>query len=72
MSHPTKRQALVKAARQGRPVQRVEIPRVTCGRCGQEGIYSLPDGSPRPHLRPAVQGDPGWSEIVPVRVNCED
>ena len=70
MSHPTKRQALVKAARQGQGFTRVEIPKTTCTRCGQEGIFALPDGSPRPHLRSAVHGDPGWSEIVPVRVTC--
>jgi hypothetical protein len=72
MGHPRRRQALVKAAREGRPVQHIEVPRVTCTRCRQEGIFASPDGvTPRPHLRPAVQGDPGWSEIVPVRVNCE-
>jgi hypothetical protein len=73
MSHPTKAQKLLRAAREGQPVQRVEIPRVTCEQCGQEGLLATPDGAtPRPHLRPAVQGDPGWSEIVPVRVECEE
>lgn len=67
----TERQALIRAARDGQPVQRVEIPRTTCPRCGQDGIYALADGSPRPHLRSAVHGDVGWSEIVPIRVACE-
>jgi hypothetical protein len=72
MSHPTKAQRLVRDARAGREVQRVEIARTSCLRCRQDGLLAMPDGvTPRPHLRPAVQRDPGWSEIVPVRVNCE-
>jgi hypothetical protein len=70
MARATKAQSLVQQAREGRPFERVEIPRVTCERCGS-GQYALPGGEPRPHLRPAVQGDPGWSELVPVRVTCE-
>jgi hypothetical protein len=71
MPRPTEAQRLVMKARRGEPGPRVEVPRTVCSRCQQEG-YALPDGTPRPHLRPAVQGDPGWSEIVPVRVSCED
>lgn len=71
MSHPSKSTALIKAARQAGTWTRVEVLRTTCQTCGTE-VYALPDGeTPRPHLRPAVQGDPGWSEIVPVRVNCD-
>jgi hypothetical protein len=72
MGRSTPRQALVRAARNGGPVQRVEIPRVSCPRCGQEGIYALPSGEPRGHLRPADrERDPGsWSPLVPVRVPC--
>jgi hypothetical protein len=69
MARPTKAQALVKAAREGQPIQRVEIPRAACERCGQDGLYALPGGSPRPHLRPAVPSDPDWSELVSVRVS---
>ena len=73
MGRQTPRQALIKAARQEGDFTRVEIPRVRCPRCYQGAIYAQPDGSPRPHLRPAIQGaDPQWSEIVPVRVNCEE
>lgn len=72
MGRSSHRQTLIRNARQGGPVDRVEISRVACERCGQDGIFALPDGSPRPHLRPAVQGDPGWSELVPVRVNCAE
>lgn len=69
MGRPKPHQAMIRNARAGHT--RVEVPRATCGRCGQTGIYALPTGEPRPHLRPAVQGlDPGWSEIVPVRVTC--
>ena len=66
----TERQRLVQAARDGQPVQRVEIPRTTCARCGS-GQYALPDGTPRSHLRPAVPGEELYSELVPVRVSCE-
>jgi hypothetical protein len=72
MGRPKYRQALIKAAREGRPVQRVEIPRVACERCGQHGIYALPDGSPRPHLRPTRPGEPLHSTIVPTRIDCTD
>jgi hypothetical protein len=67
----TKRQALIRQAREGGPVELVEIPRVRCEACGDSTVYANADGSPRPHLRPARRGDPGWSEIVPVRVSCE-
>jgi len=68
----TERQQLIKAARDGQPVDRKELPaKITCPRCGSD---QWPDenGDPRYHLRAAVQGDPGWSEIVPVMVACED
>jgi hypothetical protein len=70
MGRPTPRQALIRSAREGRPVQRVEISRVGCPRCRQEGIYALPDGSPRPHLRPTRPGEALHSEIVPTRIDC--
>ena len=71
MAQPTKRQRLLRAAREGQPVQRVEIPRTTCPRCNTEQ-WALSDGvTPRPHLRPADQSDPGWSELLPVRVSCD-
>ena len=57
-------------ARAGQPVQKVEIPRTTCPRCGSEQ-YALPDGEPRPHLRPAIPGEELYSVLVPVRVGCE-
>lgn len=70
MPRPTKRQQLLRDAREGRPVMRVEIPRMACTRCGQDGIYALSDGSPRPHLRRAIQSDPAYREDIPVRVEC--
>jgi hypothetical protein len=70
VARPTKRQALIQAARDGQPVQRVEIPRTTCPRCGT-GQYALSNGEPRPHLRPAIPGEELYSELVPVRVSCE-
>jgi hypothetical protein len=70
MARPNKREALVRAARQGQPFTRVQVPKLACSRCGSE-VYANADGGPRPHLRPAVQGDPGWSELVPVRVGCD-
>lgn len=70
MGRPSKREALIRNARQGQPFDRVEIPRTTCGRCGTEQ-YALPDGSPRPHLRPAIPGEELYSELVPVRVSCD-
>jgi hypothetical protein len=72
MGHPTRRQTLIKQARQGQPVQRVEVHRVTCERCGQEGIFASPDGSPRPHLCPTHPGEPMHSQIVPTRIDCTD
>ena len=70
MPRPTGANALVRAARSGQPVERAEIPRTTCNRCNTEQ-WATPDGEPRGHLRPAVPGDDGWSELVPVRVSCE-
>ena len=72
MGRPTPRQALVKAAREGQPVQRVEIPKVTCERCGQEGIYADASGRPHPHLRPTRPGEQLHSSIVPTRIDCTD
>lgn len=69
MSQPTKSQRLLRAARAGEPVARVEIPRTTCPQC-TTGQWALPSGEPRPHLRPAVQGDPAYREDIPVRVEC--
>ena len=71
MPRPTKHQALVRAARAGGPVQRVEIRRVTCPRCASE-VYALPDGSPRPHLRPTRPGEAMHSAIVPTMTGCSD
>jgi hypothetical protein len=71
MARPSKREALIRNARQGQPFDRVEVPRTTCERCRQDGIYALPDGTPRPHLRPAIPGEELYSELVPVRVSCE-
>lgn len=70
MGRPTKRQQLLRAARAGELVHRVEIPRVASTRCGQHGIYALSDGSPRPHHRRAVQGDLAYREDIPIRVEC--
>ncbi len=72
MGRPKPHQAMIRSARAGQPYTRVEVPKTACERCGQTGIYALPTGEPRPHLRPAAQGDPGWSDIVPVRVTCEE
>lgn len=66
MLRPTKRQQLLKAARSGEPVQRVELPRTTCPRCRTEQ-WAPEDGSPRPHLRPTVQSDPAYREDIPAR-----
>lgn len=71
MPRPTQRQALIKAARQEGTFSRVEIPRVTCDRCGQDGIYALPDGSPRPHLRATRPGDDGYSAEFPTMTECD-
>jgi hypothetical protein len=70
MPRPKTRQSLIRAAREEGTFTRVEVPRTTCERC-HTGQFALPDGEPRPHLRPAVQGDPGWSELVPTMVACE-
>ena len=69
MSRPTKTQQLLRAAREGRPVTRVEIPRTMCPRCNT-GQWALPSGEPRPHLRPARLGDPAYREDIPVGVEC--
>lgn len=71
MSHPTKRQALVKAARQEGTFIRVKVPRTTCERCSRDA-YALPDGSPRAHLRPTLPGEPLFSAIVPTMTTCEE
>jgi hypothetical protein len=71
MARPNTSQQLVLRARKTGDIPRIASPRVTCPRCQQEA-YAGPDGLPRPHLRPAVQGDMGFSELVPVRVGCED
>lgn len=65
MGHPTKHQALIKAARQTGTFERVEIPRVTCPRCSRE-VYADADGGPRAHLRPTRPGEPLHSEVVPT------
>jgi hypothetical protein len=70
MSHPTKAQRLLRDAREGRPVQRVEISRVTCERCERE-VYADAVGGPRGHLRPTRPGEPTHSEIVPTMTSCE-
>ena len=69
MGNPTKSQRLLRAARAGEPVARVEIPRTTCPLCSTQQ-WALPDGSPRPQLRPARPSDPAYREDVPVRVEC--
>lgn len=71
MGRSTPRQALIKAARNGGPVQRVEISRVACERCGQDGIFALPSGEPRPHLRDTRPGEPMHSSIVPTKTDCD-
>jgi hypothetical protein len=71
MGRPTTRQQLARDAWRGRPVQRADVLRVACERCGQEGIYALPDGSPRPHLQPTRPGEPMHSQIVPTMTACE-
>jgi hypothetical protein len=70
MSHPTKRQALIKAARQGRDFTRVEVPHATRPRCQRE-VYADEDGTPRGHLRDSRPGEAMYSEIVPTMTSCE-
>ena len=42
MGRPNNRQALIRNARNGGPVQRVEVPKTHCLRCaGRRGIYAL-------------------------------
>jgi len=71
MTRP-KPQTLIKQARQGQPVQRIEIPKVTCPRCGQTGIYSDPSGQPRQHMRDTRPGEQMYSAVVPTKVACAD
>ena len=42
---------------------------MTCERCGTEP-YALPDGSPRPHLRPTRPGETLYTEVVPPMIEC--
>ena len=70
MTRPTKRQELLRAAREGQAVRRVAVPRVACPRCARD-VYALPDGSPRPHLRPTRPGEADHNDIVPTRTNCD-
>jgi hypothetical protein len=70
MGKPTQRQALIKAAREGQPVQRVEVPRTTCPRCGARQ-YASGDGMPRPHLRATVPGEALYSSEIPIMTDCE-
>ena len=71
MSHPTRAQKLLSDAREGRPVQRVEIPRVACERCGRE-VFADADGGPRAHLRDTFPGEALHSEVVPTMTQCEE
>ena len=67
----TERQALIKQARNGEPVQRVELPaKVTCPACGRDQ-WPDEDGNPRYHERRAVPGDPEYRTDVPVMTGCE-
>jgi hypothetical protein len=69
-SRPTMASALVRAARSGQPVQRVEIPKVECPRCGSE-VYAAADGTtPRPHMRSSVPGESGYRADVPTMTDC--
>lgn len=69
MSHLTKAQRLVRDAREGRPVQRVEIARVACPRCQRE-TYADASGQPRVHLRPSTPDDDNFDERVPTMTPC--
>ncbi len=71
MGRPKPATALVRAARQAGTFTRVEVPKVTCDRCGST-VYASPDGSPRPHLRATRPGEPLHSEIVPVMADCAE
>jgi hypothetical protein len=66
---PGARPALVKAKRPAGPVERIELTRTACDRCGS-AVYALPEGGPRPHLRSTTPSDPGHSEIVPTMTDC--
>jgi len=71
MGRPTKRQALIRAARTGQPVERVELPaKVACPRCGVDQ-WPDEDGDPRYHLRAALPGDDGYSAEFPVMAECD-
>jgi hypothetical protein len=50
--------------------EKVRPPKTACPRCSAE-VWATPDGEPRPHLRDAGPEDPGWSDLVPVKVACE-
>jgi hypothetical protein len=67
----TERQQLIKAARDGQPVERAALPaRVTCLRCGVEQ-WPDADGDPRYHLRAARPADAGYRADMPTMVPCE-
>jgi len=72
MSHPAKRQALIKArdGRGSKPAKRV-VPKVTCERC-QRDVYAAPDGTPRSHLRPSTPDDRNFDPRVPTMVDCQE
>lgn len=67
---PTTAQALIKAARDGRQVPRIEIPRVTCDRCGAD-VYAMSDGEPRAHQRATRPGEELYSAEIPTMTECE-
>jgi len=70
MGRPTRAQALIRAAREGQPVQRIEPARTTCPRCGTEQ-WADADGQPRYHLRDAVPADADYRTDLPVKVTCD-
>ena len=68
----TERQALIKQAREGAPVERKELPaKVTCPACGRDQ-WPDADGNPRYHERPARPGDPAYRAELPVMVGCRE
>lgn len=68
----TTAQELAKAARAGRPVERVTLPAmVTCAGCGRDQ-WPGEDGNPRYHQRAARPGDDGYRVDVPTYVTCEE
>jgi hypothetical protein len=66
----TPRQELIRAARQGQDVPRVEVPVTPCGRCGRPARLG-PEGEQMAHLRPTMPEEPGHSDIVPTMTACE-